>query len=82
MIIDVPKVTPGEIVIGLNDRQADRHDVYRINIGTGEKDLPWKNDQNVADWVIDLEVPGETARRAPAGGGPGTYTEEARRSDG
>jgi len=54
-IIDVPKVTPGEIVVGLNDRRADLHDVYRLNIATGEKTLLWKNDQNVAGWVTDLK---------------------------
>jgi dipeptidyl aminopeptidase/acylaminoacyl peptidase len=55
MIIDVPKGTPDEIVIGLNDRRADLHDVYRLNIATGEKKLIRQNDQNVAGWVTDLD---------------------------
>ncbi|HTR99688.1 MAG TPA: alpha/beta fold hydrolase [Bacteroidota bacterium] len=52
-IIDVPRATPGEILVGLNDRRPDLHDVYRLVLATGEKKLLWKNDQNVAAWVAD-----------------------------
>ena len=31
-IIDVPKNTPNEILIGLNDRDPQLHDVYRLNL--------------------------------------------------
>ena len=55
MIIDVPLGTPDEIIIGLNDRRADLHDVYRLNIVTGERTLLWKNEQNVAGWITDLK---------------------------
>jgi dipeptidyl aminopeptidase/acylaminoacyl peptidase len=55
MIIDVPKKTPNEILIGLNDRRADLHDVYRLNIVTGARKLIRQNDQNVAGWVADLD---------------------------
>lgn len=55
MIIDVPKKTPHEILIGLNDRRADLHDVYRLNIITGERTLIRKNDENVAGWIADLD---------------------------
>ena len=52
-IYDVPKKTPNEIIIGLNDRKPELHDVYRLNIETGEKTLLRKNDENVAGWDID-----------------------------
>jgi len=55
MIIDVPIGTPEEIVIGLNDRRADLHDVYRLNIVSGQRTLLWKNEQNVAGWITDLK---------------------------
>ncbi|MBP1654611.1 MAG: dipeptidyl aminopeptidase family, partial [Bacteroidetes bacterium] len=54
-IYDVPRDTPGEIIVGLNDRRADLHDVYRLNIHTGERKLIRKNDDNVAGWVTDLK---------------------------
>ncbi|MEW5798469.1 MAG: S9 family peptidase [Bacteroidota bacterium] len=52
-IYDVPKKTPNEIIIGLNDRKAELHDVYRLNIESGERTLLRKNDENVAGWDID-----------------------------
>jgi dipeptidyl aminopeptidase/acylaminoacyl peptidase len=69
MIIDVPKVTPGQIVVGLNDRRADLHDVYQLNIATGERTLLWKNDQNVAGWVTDLNASLRIGIRQTADGG-------------
>ena len=53
IIVDVPRATPGEILIGLNDRRPDLHDVYRLVLATGEKTLVWKNEQDVARWVAD-----------------------------
>jgi dipeptidyl aminopeptidase/acylaminoacyl peptidase len=54
-IIDVPRGTPGEIIVGLNDRKAELHDVYRLNIHTGERTLIRKNEDNVAGWMTDLK---------------------------
>lgn len=55
IIYDLPRKTPAEIVIGLNDRRADLHDVYRLNIRTGERTLVRKNEENVVGWVTDLK---------------------------
>lgn len=55
MIYDVPKKTPQEIIIGLNDRKPELHDVYRLNIVTGERKLIRENNENVAGWSTDLE---------------------------
>lgn len=54
-LIDVPRNTPGEILIGLNDRRTDLHDVYRLTLSTGAKKLLWKNEQNVVGWQTDLK---------------------------
>jgi dipeptidyl aminopeptidase/acylaminoacyl peptidase len=43
---------PGEILIGLNDRDEQFHDVYRLDLKTGEKKLVLKNTQ-FGDFVID-----------------------------
>lgn len=53
MIYDVPKKTPNEIIIGLNDRKPELHDVYKLNLETGERTLLRTNDDNVAGWDID-----------------------------
>lgn len=54
MIIDVPKKTPNEIIVGLNDRDPSLHDVYRLNIITGERKLLFENKENIAGWATDL----------------------------
>lgn len=54
-VIDIPRKTPGEIIIGLNDRRPDLHDVYRLDLATGAKKLIWKNEQNVVGWQTDLD---------------------------
>jgi len=55
-IYDVPRKTPNEILIGLNDRHPQLHDVYKLNLTTGGKTLIRKNDENVARWVFDLDA--------------------------
>jgi len=44
---------PDEILIGLNDRDTAYHDVYRLNIRTGEKTLILQNNQEFRDFVFD-----------------------------
>ncbi len=55
MIVDVPKKTPNEIIVALNDRDPALHDIYRINILTGERKLIFKNTENIVGWETDLE---------------------------
>jgi len=54
-IYAVPENNPNNIIVGLNDRDPKFHDVYSINIATGERKLLYKNDSNVSNWVTDLE---------------------------
>ncbi len=44
---------PNEIIIGLNDRNSSYHDVYRLNISTGEKILVLQNDREFSDFIFD-----------------------------
>ncbi|WP_370866019.1 S9 family peptidase [Chondromyces apiculatus] len=36
---------PGEIVVGLNDRDKKYHDLYRVSLKSGERKLIYKNEQ-------------------------------------
>jgi dipeptidyl aminopeptidase/acylaminoacyl peptidase len=54
MIIDLPRVRPDEMIIGLNDRNPQLHDVYKLKISTGERTLIRNNDDNIAGWMTDL----------------------------
>ena len=68
-IYAVPEATPNRIVVGINDRDPALHDVYSLDLDTGELELLIENDSNVAGWVTDLA--GEVrlaARQRPDGG--------------
>lgn len=52
-IIGVDYNFPDEILIGLNDRIPQLHDIYRINLTTGERTLEVKNDLGAIGWVAD-----------------------------
>ena len=45
--------TPQVILVGLNDRDERYHDVYRVDIGTGERTLVEKNEQEFAGYLVD-----------------------------
>jgi dipeptidyl aminopeptidase/acylaminoacyl peptidase len=54
-ILALPKSAPDTLIVALNDRDPQFHDVYRIDLTTGERQLLIQNDQEIADWTIDLE---------------------------
>lgn len=45
---------PGHILVGLNDRDPEYHDLYRIDIATGERELVQRND-GFAGFLMDDE---------------------------
>ncbi len=69
LIYAVPEATPNEILVGLNDRDPSLHDVYRLDLDTGERELLIQNDSNVAAWVPDLEGEIHLAYRQTADAG-------------
>ena len=71
-IYSVPKSTPGEIIVGLNDRDPALHDVYRVDIESGERELVIENNQNIAGWVVGLEGQVRLAVRQTEDGGTET----------
>lgn len=68
-IYAVPENKPREIIAGLNDRDAAYHDVYRIDIATGERTLLIQNTQKVGSWIFDLEGDVRLAYRQKDDGG-------------
>jgi dipeptidyl aminopeptidase/acylaminoacyl peptidase len=69
MLYSVPENTPNQILIGLNDRNPQVHDVYRVDLRTGERTLVRRNDDNVAGWVADLDGRLRLGVRQTADGG-------------
>jgi dipeptidyl aminopeptidase/acylaminoacyl peptidase len=60
VIYAVPRSTPDVIYIGLNDRDPAWHDLYRLHISTGERELVRKNSDRFTaaffDWKDQLRL--------------------------
>ncbi len=52
-VYHVSKTVPDQILIGINDRDPAYHDVYRLNIVTGEKTLVYENKDEFRSFTFD-----------------------------
>lgn len=69
LIYSVPKRRPEIIIAGLNDRDPAYHDVYEIDLASGERRLLIENRENVSRYVFDLDGRVRLAvRQKPDGG--------------
>jgi dipeptidyl aminopeptidase/acylaminoacyl peptidase len=68
-IYNISHKFPSEILIGLNNRDARLHDVYRLNIETGELTLIVENTENFLDFLSDDMYNVRFAMRFTADGG-------------
>ncbi len=44
---------PGELAVGLGDRDPDNHDAYRIDIHTGKRTLLFENKEGLSHFIFD-----------------------------
>lgn len=82
-VLEITPKHPREIIVGLNDRVPQFHDLYRLNIDTGERTLILQNDE-FEGFIIDDDLNVRFARRytpdgavevlKPAGGGWELFT--------
>ncbi len=69
-IVGISHERPDVALIGLNDREPEWHDLYEINVATGERKLVERNDQQFAGYVEDLQLrPRVAVKMLPDGGG-------------
>jgi len=54
-IYSVPKKDPDTIYVGLNDRDAAWHDLYKVKISTGKRELLRQNTEKISGWDFDLD---------------------------
>lgn len=52
-LIDQLDDFPGEVIIGLNKRNPEVFDAYRLNIETGQMDMIAENPGNIQGWIMD-----------------------------
>jgi dipeptidyl aminopeptidase/acylaminoacyl peptidase len=60
---------PGDVAVKINDRDARWHDLYRIELATGQRTLIWENTDELLDIRLDWHLRPRHARsNAPDGG--------------
>ena len=60
---------PGDVAVKINDRDVRWHDLYRIELATGQRTLIWENTQELAEIGLDWHLQPRHARsNAPDGG--------------
>ncbi len=47
---------PGEILVGINDRNPQLHDLYRIDLATGKRKLVEKNEQGFVGYLTENDM--------------------------
>jgi len=69
-IVGLSAERPDVALVALNDREPEWHDVYEINLASGERKLIEKNDQQFAGYLEDLQLrPRVAVKMLPEGGG-------------
>ena len=68
-VVDRDKHFPNELLIAMNKENPQLHDVYHLDLNSGELTEVAKNPGNVAQWVTDtnFKVRGAMAARADGG---------------
>jgi dipeptidyl aminopeptidase/acylaminoacyl peptidase len=69
LIVDRNKNFPNELLIGMNKEDIRVHDVYHLDLTTGELRLVAKNPGNVNQWITDADFKVRGATMATADGG-------------
>ena len=54
-ILSVPKNDPGVMIVGMNDRDPQFHDIFKVDIATGERTLLRENTDQVGFWIFDMD---------------------------
>ncbi len=60
---------PGAILVGMNDRDPAWHDLYKVDLATGERTLVEKNDDEIGGYLADDSLTVRYATRARPDGG-------------
>ena len=72
---------PDELLVELNRRDPQFHDVHRLNLATGELELVAENPGNVAGWVADVDMQVRAALSAYPDGGFGLLVRKTEEDD-
>lgn len=76
-VAGVSRTHPDSILVGMNDRDAQWHDLYRVDLASGERTLIERNDQQIAGYMVDSDYTLRFASRARPDGGLDVLRREA-----
>jgi len=68
-VVGVSDRQPGTILVGMNDRDPKWHDLYRVDLASGERSLVERNTQEIAGYVADADYTLRFASRSRPDGG-------------
>jgi dipeptidyl aminopeptidase/acylaminoacyl peptidase len=68
-IVDISKHFPNELLIGMNKENPKVHDVYHLDLTTGELKMVAKNPGMVMGWIVDADFKVRGATQATPDGG-------------
>lgn len=57
------------ILVGMNDRDPQWHDLYKVDLASGQRELVQKNDARIASYIVDGDYNLRFATRARPDGG-------------
>ncbi|TKS55137.1 S9 family peptidase [Luteimonas yindakuii] len=68
-VVGVSDRHPDTILVGMNDRDPAWHDLYRVDLASGERTLVERNDASIAEYVADTDYNLRFASRSRPDGG-------------
>lgn len=69
VIYSVPRQEPDYMYVGLNDRDQAWHDLYKVQISTGKRELIHENNERIGSWTFDWDGKLRMASRTSEDGG-------------
>ena len=68
-VVGVSDRHPGTVLVGMNDRDAQWHDLYRVDLASGERSLVERNTHQIGEYVADADYALRYATRSRPDGG-------------
>jgi dipeptidyl aminopeptidase/acylaminoacyl peptidase len=60
---------PDHVLVAMNDRDPKWHDLYKVNLSDGKRELVQKNEQEIAGYFADADLKVRMAQKSRADGG-------------
>lgn len=69
VVYEVSHLHPDQVLVGMNDRDRQWHDLYRVDLASGERTLVQRNSERIAGYLTDPDFRVRLAIRSREDGG-------------